>query len=107
VSIASPVLSPDSQLRTYGDRNIAAAPYRNARDATPVLPTRHYKPVKPTLRHFAEALPDQPGHDLRLEYLASDAGRERVSMTGVCCYRPDGSDVRLALRRRFAPLGLV
>jgi transposase len=27
-------------------------------------------------------------------------GRKRISMAGVCCYRPDGSDVRLAFHLR-------
>ena len=27
-------------------------------------------------------------------------GRKRISMAGVCCYRPDGSDARLAFHLR-------
>jgi hypothetical protein len=27
-------------------------------------------------------------------------GRQRLSMAGVCCYRPDGSDARLAFHLR-------
>ncbi len=30
-------------------------------------------------------------------------GRKRLSMAAVCCYRPDGSDARLAFHLREAP----
>src|SRR5512132_180663 len=66
VSIASPSYH---QTRSCAPTATATSPSPGA--ATPRHhpgPARHYKPVKPTLQHVAEALPDQPGHNLRLEY---------------------------------------
>jgi hypothetical protein len=41
-------------LRRHGHRNIAAAPRRNARDATRLLPSSASPAHEPTLRHVVE-----------------------------------------------------